>query len=183
MGAFLFAALAVTAVPARADDNSEFDFHIGDAFLTRLGAPPTDVARAAANGDTITVVGTGQFDIEEREASGQGTFEHRTADGTLFAFGTWKAKMLVSFDNFGAETGGRPDFIGGHAVISIRVTAHPASDPTVTLKFDAILVVDCEIGNNFLGVTEGITIDAGFINFNEKVSPSITLFVTEDAQD
>ncbi len=185
VGSFLFAALAVSAVPARAEGDSGFDFHIGDAFLVSLGFPPSDVTRVSAGaaiGDTITVVGKGQFDVEGLEAGGFGTFVHRNAAGTILASGTWVAKMLLSFDNFGGQAGLPADFVGGHALLRVRVFAHPATNPSLTLKFDATLGVDCAIGNVPTGFEEGITFNAGFINFDEKVS-GVTVFVTQDAQE
>ncbi len=179
---FVTLALALLTVAAArpvaaSQAETEFGFHVGDSFITKFGLPPADVSQAA-NGDTITVVGTGGIDTEDMEVHGQGTFEHRSSDGTLLASGTWQAKELITFDNFGPQAGLPPDFRGGHAAIRVRVTAHPAVNPDVTIRFDATLVVDCALGDVPPGVEEGITFDAGFINFNQKVS-GFTLFVAE----
>ncbi len=173
----VFALSMLGAVNAAAS-TSEFDFHIGDKFLEDFGFPPGDVAQAA-NGDTITVIGLGEFDVSDRDADGEGTFEHRSGLGELLAFGTWEAKRLMRFENFGGQADLPPNLIGGRAVIKIHVKAHPASNPDATQEFDAILTVDCAIGNFPPGFEEGITFDAGFINFNEKVS-GFTVFVAGD---
>jgi hypothetical protein len=177
--ALVFAAAPVAASgEKKSQGENEFQFHIGDAFIARLGLPLGDVSRAS-NGDTILVIGTGAFEVGDGEVHGRGTFEHRTADGTLFASGTWRAKELVSFTNFGPQAGAPPDFRGGRAVIVVRVIAHPASNPEATIKLDATFTVDCALGNVPAGIDEGITVNAGFINFDQKVS-GFTLFVADD---
>ncbi len=175
--AFALLMIGAARPVAASKAETEFDFHIGDSFTAKFGFPLGDVSRAS-NGDTITVIGTGGIDSDEMEVHGRGTFEHRSSDGTLLAFGTWKAKELVTFENFGGQAGLPADFRGGHAVILVRVTAHPADHPEVKIKLDATLVVDCALGDFPPGLGEGITLDAGFINFNEKVS-GVTLFVVE----
>ena len=162
------------------EEEEEFDFHIGDRFLEKLvGAPQGDVARAA-NGDTIKIIGHGEFEVDEREAHGRGTFEHRTSTGALVASGTWKVQRLLVFDNFGSQSGLPENLRGGHAVFEIRVTAHPAGAPQTTIKLTATLVVDCALGNVPPGVDEGITVNVpGVINFNQMVS-GFTVFVAEE---
>ncbi len=154
----------------------EFDVHVGDAFLQGLGFPAGAVAQAA-NGDTIRVTFTGQIEPKEKEADGKGTFKHRSSTGKLLASGTFQAKRLLSFTDFGTGAGLPPTFHGGTALIRVRVVGHPASGGTV--RFDATLGVDCKIGSFPSGFEEGITFDAGFINFNEKVS-GVTVVVAED---
>ncbi len=158
---------------------TEFDFHVGDQFLTNLGFPPGVVARAP-NGDTIRVIGTGEFDTAGNEADGQGTFEHRSSSGGLIASGTWEATKLVSFTDFGGQAGLPPDLRGGSAVIKVHGKGHPATNPSATVEFDATLMVDCAIGNVPASFEEGITfkIDGG-LNFNEKVS-GVTVFVADE---
>jgi len=48
-------------------------------------------------GDTITVTGTGQFNITAGTASGGGTFVHRRADGTLVGEGVYVVTRFRSF--------------------------------------------------------------------------------------
>ncbi len=178
--AFLFAlVLALSPIAsgttAASSAIEEFDVHVGDAFLQALGFPAGAVARAA-NGDTIKVIFTGKIGPNDSEAEGKGTFEHRNSAGALLATGTFEAKKLLSFTDFGTQSGLPPTLHGGSAMIRVRVTGHPVSGGIVT--FDATLGVDCKIGNFPTGFEEGITFDAGFINFNDKVS-GVTVFVAE----
>lgn len=155
-----------------------FDVHVGDPFLQALGFPAGDVARAS-NGDTIKVVFTGEIDPKESEAKGKGTFEHRNSRGALLASGTFRAKELLRFTDFGTEADVPPTFHGGTALIHVRVKGHPAANPATTVRFEADLGVDCKIGNFPKGFEEGITFDAHFINFNKKVS-GVTVFLAEE---
>ncbi len=157
----------------------EFDVHAGDAFLQGLGFPAGAVARAA-NGDTITVVFTGKIEPKAGEAEGKGTFEHRNSAGALLATGTFEAEALLGFTDFGTQAGLPPTFHGGSAVIRVHAEGHPISNPAATVEFDATLGVDCRIGNFPSGFKEGITFDAAFINFTDKVS-GVTVFVAEEA--
>jgi hypothetical protein len=170
--------LVLGAANAVAAVEEEFAFHVGDPFLASLGFPSGVVARAS-NGDTIRVIGSGELNVVEREADGSGTFEHRDSTGTLLASGTWEATELISFTNFGGQTGLPPDFRGGSAVIQVHVVGHPAANPSATIEFDATLTVDCRLGNFPADFAEGITFNAGFINFNQKVS-GVTVFVADD---
>ncbi len=182
--ALLFALSLVGVGGAAAHDeaNTEFDFHIGDAFLAAATGDPAngngDVARAA-NGDTITIRGSGAFDTKNGEAEGNGTFVHRNSLGTVLASGTWTAKRLISFNDAGTSTNlAFPrTFHGGDALIRVRVSGHPAANPEQTIKFDATLAVHCELPG--AGTQEGVTLDAGSINFDTLVS-GVTVFVAHD---
>ncbi len=168
----------LSADESATESETKFDFHIGDAFLQSLGFSAGTKARAA-NGDVITVIGTGEIEVGDGEAEGKGTFEHRSSTGALLASGTWEAKELLSFTDFGTQSGLPPTFHGGSAVIRIEVVGHPAATPATTVEFEATLTVDCKIGSFPAGFKEGITfsIDGG-LNFDEKVS-GVTVFVAE----
>lgn len=173
--------LASGSAVAKDKANTEFDFHIGDAFLAAATGNPAngkgDVAQAA-NGDTITIRGSGEFDTKNGKADGEGTFVHRNAAGTVLASGTWEAKRLSSFHDAGTSTNlAFPrTFHAGEAVLLVHAVGHPAADPDSTVKFDATLVVFCELPG--AGTAEGVTFDATFINFNTRVS-GVTVFVAE----
>jgi len=63
----LLLALSLDGGAARADkQETEFDVHVGDAFLQSLGEPAGTVARAS-NGDTIKVIFTGEIESGDRE--------------------------------------------------------------------------------------------------------------------
>jgi hypothetical protein len=174
--------LATGSAAAKDKANTEFNFHIGDAFLAAATGNPAngngDVAKAA-NGDTITIQGSGEFDTKNGTADGEGTFVHRTAAGTVLATGTWEAKRLSSFHDAGTSTNlAFPrTFHAGEAVLLVQVVGHPAGDPDSTVRFDATLSVFCELPG--AGTAEGVTFNAGFINFNTRVS-GVTVFVAGD---
>ncbi len=175
------AAVLLGTVSAAAATEKEFDYHVGDEFLTSLGFPAGDVAKAS-NGDTITVTGGGQFELLPNQVDGEGTFQHKDTNGNLLVSGTWEATKLLSFVNFnpGGSSGFPPDFRGGSAVIQVHLVGHPASDPSVTLQVDATLRVDCAIAGP-TGFTEGITLQTPLTTFDQKVS-GVTLFVFTDTQ-
>ncbi len=154
----------------------KFDFHVGDAFLASLNPEFSPTVARAANRDTITVAGKGKFDVREGEAEGRGTFEHRSATGALVATGTWKAKRLISFRDFGGESDLPPDFRGGSAVLRLEAVGHPAEHPRQRIEFEATLTVDCAIGAFPSGFEEGINFDTPSIRFDEKVRGA-TVFV------
>ncbi len=171
---------SVSARGAASEDRAgaKIDFHVGDAFLAALNPAFSGGDRAkASNGDTITIVGRGKFEVKEGGAEGSGVFVHQTPDGHLLGTGTWRAKKLLHFDDFGGQSGLPPDFRGGHAILSVSVVGHPGGDPTVTEEFDAVLTVDCKIGSFPAGFKEGITFEIpGLVNFDEKVF-GVTVFV------
>src|SRR6266581_9128673 len=53
-----------------------FDFHVADQFLHDAAGSPLGAVAMADNGDTITVIGSGQFGAAAKTASGSGTFVH-----------------------------------------------------------------------------------------------------------
>lgn len=172
--------VATGSAVAKDKANTEFDFHIGDAFLA-TGNPANgngDVAKAA-NGDTITIQGSGEFDTKNGKADGEGTFVHRNAAGTVLASGTWEAKRLLSFHDAGTSTNlAFPrTFHAGEVLLLVHVVGHPAADPDSSVRFDATLGVDCELPG--AGTAEGVTFNAGFINFATRVS-GVTVFVAKD---
>jgi hypothetical protein len=62
---------------------TEFDVHVGDAFiLGTFGVPATDIA-SASNGDTIELLFTGQIDAKRSTAEGDGGFRHFDKTGNL----------------------------------------------------------------------------------------------------
>jgi hypothetical protein len=173
---------SASARSAASEDQAgaKIDFHIGDAFLAAVNPAFSGGDRAkASNGDTITIVGRGKFEVKEGAAEGSGIFVHQTPDGHLLGTGTWRAKKLLTFDDFGGQSGFPADFRGGHAVLSVSVVGHPGGDTSVTEEFDAVLTVDCKIGRFPAGFKEGITFEIpGLVNFGQKVF-GVTLLVAK----
>jgi hypothetical protein len=173
--------LGAASAAAAEDVNSisKFEVHVGDAFVTAFGFPAGTVTRAS-NGDTIEVVFTGKIKPEEGEAEGFGTFAQRSSTGALIAVGTFEAKELLSFIDFGTEADLSAVIHGGSASMLVRVKGRPASNLTdigLASQFDSILEVDCMVGAFPAGFEEGITFAIkGGLNFDEKVS-GVTSFV------
>jgi hypothetical protein len=174
----LLAALSLTAVPAGAGDKgkaTEFDVHVGDAFIYGIGLPAVDLA-AASNGDTIGLLFTGQIDVSDREAEGNGAFQHFDPSGKLVDWGTFTAKRLISFTDLGPAAGFPQTWHRGIAKIQVHAVGQ-------TTSFDAVLGVNCKFGPapppppDF---EEGTTFAvAGGLNFNTNVNDAnvFNLFV------
>lgn len=171
--------------------NREFEFHVGDAFNQGFGFPADDVARSTASGptkgDTISVIATGELRVNGKKAEGSGSFAHRNAAGATVAVGSFTAERLVSFTDFGSQSGLPSTLHGGTASILVHVVAHPAPRFTSTVKFDGVLTIDCELGNFPAGFQEGITFVVkngpfqGLV-FDQKVS-GVNVFVANDEED
>jgi hypothetical protein len=145
---------------------TEFDVHVGDAFILSIGLPAVDIA-GASNGDTIELLFTGQIDSKHSKAEGDGGFRHFDKSGKLVDFGTFTAKRLISFLDLGPAAGAPPSFHRGRAKILVRAVGQ-------TGGFDATLAVDCKFGpapppppdfeeGTFFAI-------AGGLNFNETVN-------------
>src|SRR6266446_856201 len=96
----LLVALSVvdSNVSARAEEQiSEFDVHVGDAFI--FGTSPFRLGDVslASTGESIEVIFTGRIDVVDQGATGMGAFQHRDNSGQVSDFGTFKAKHLISF--------------------------------------------------------------------------------------
>src|SRR5438093_769488 len=156
---------------------NKFVFHVGDAFLAAVNpdfAP--DFALSTATGDRLQLSGTGTFNAGARSVGGGGTFEHRLADGSLFADGSWIAVGIVSWRSYGngVPQGLPPNFFGGVLVILIEVHPNLPGDPVL----QATLRVDCVLGHPPAGAEEGIQVDvpAFPITFDHE-DGGATLFV------
>jgi hypothetical protein len=178
---FLAMSLFSGAATAREEEQpTDFAVHVGDPYLFGLSGPLGDVARAS-NGDTIEVVFTGRIEVENNAAEGTGDFQHFDKSGKLLDFGSFKAKHLLGFTDFGLA-GLPPPFSptshGGTALIGIRAVSYSASDPQVITKFNATLKVDCDLDpKRSPGFEEGVTLAVeGGLNFNQKVN-GFTLYV------
>ena len=172
-------------VVAKEEEGRQFEFHAGDVFIETVTGHVSDKS-AAANGDRIEIIATGELRTNGRKAEGTGSFVHRTGAGIPLAIGSFKAVRLMSFTDFGPTTGLPQNLHSGTAVIALRVIAHPVSDLTATARFDAILTIDCNLGNAPASVVEGIGFrilngPAAGLNFNMKVSGE-TVFVAEQQQ-
>lgn len=178
----VLALVVLGAATARADDPGRFAFHAGDGFG---GIESPDVT-AAADGGTITISAAGEFRVGHRRAHGEGTFEHRAANGTLLGSGSFRVRRLDAFDFFGCGVAGGQiipaNLCGGRAVFEVKVVAHPAAGGTE--RFNATLVVTCLVGNQVpAGAEEGVTVDVpGLVSFDRPISGE-TLLVSDVDED
>ncbi len=175
--ASLFAAVALALgvlMPAAASANGDpasFTYLTGSsAFLCGLDPSACPDVIRAPNGDTIELAGQGTLTIHPKSVTGGGTFTHQDAAGNVLGSGTWTATELLSFHSYGsgAAQGLPPEFTGGLALIRVHLSA----------GFDAILQIDCTLGDHVPGgAIEGTRLAVeGGLNFNEEVS-GFTLFI------
>jgi hypothetical protein len=161
-----------------AHETGTFDYHVGDAFIESLGFPPGNQARAD-NGDVVTIIGTGTFDVAAKSATGGGTFVHKTSDGTVVGSGTWASTGLLDFQSYGnaVPQGLPPTFFGGRVMLTAVFT--PSANPSAHLP--AILQIECALGKVPAGAVEGIRLNVqDVINFNKTVLESgANLYIKE----
>jgi hypothetical protein len=155
-----------------------FAYHVGDAFIQSLGFPPGNKAMAE-NGDVVTVIGTGTFDVAAKSAIGGGTFVHKTSGGAIVGRGTWAATELLTFQSYGnaVPQGLPPTFFGGRVALKVLLT--PTANPSVHLP--AILQIECALGNPPGGAVEGVRLNVqDVINFDKTVPESgANLYIKE----
>jgi len=181
----LVAALSVGGGTTSAKEKvTEFDVHVGDAFIMgTFGQAATDIA-GATNGDTIELLFTGRIDPQRNRAEGDGGFRQFDKSGKLLDFGTFTAKHLMSFLDLGPAAGTPQTWHRGRAKILVSAVGQ-------TKAFHATLSVDCMFGPapppppDF---EEGTFFDIkGGPNFNETVNETniFNLFVavSEDSED
>ncbi len=171
MGLIVFGLLLlVRGTPASAhSDTVTYNYLAGSGLICPAGCP--DVA-SAPNGDTITIAGSGTLSIHPNSVTGNGTFIHKDASGTVLGEGTWTAQQLLSFVSYGTSPAFPPNFEGGKALVRIHL-----SPSTGGAGFDAVLRITCLIGSPPASAKEGIRLDVqDVINFNKEVSGE-TLFI------
>ncbi len=165
------------------DGNAKITYLVGGDFLAQIDPSFDPVISEAGNGDRIEIRGEGTFKgDDDNSITGGGTFTHKNASGTVLANGTWTAKELESFKSFGSASvqGLPPEFEGGIALLRIRLS--PAAGGG---KVNAILRIDCALGNFPPGLEEGIILTTRAkppLRFNNKISGA-TLFIRQPDED
>lgn len=157
-------------IAAQADSGPQSFGYLAGVGEPLCGLAPDacpDVARAD-NGDTVAITGSGKLSIHDKTVTGTGTFVHRAPNGAVRAAGSWTATELLSFNSYGTQPDLPPNLFGGLA----RIRVH------LSVGFDAVLEIDCEIGKAPDGHSEGVrlVVDNG-LNFNQKVSGFTVFFV------
>ena len=169
----LLLTLSISGV-ATASNNPKREFFAGAGFICSISSTFCPDVATAANGDTVTLAGTGWFiNNPSSRAMGSGSFVHRDSSGNILGFGTWTALELVSFTPGGFSTLGGvlpQGSEGGSAVIKVHI-----SPATGGAGFTALLTVNCALAT--AGVDEGIHLDViGGPSFDTS-SGGNTLFV------
>lgn len=163
-------------VAAASHNNGTYDWHIGDAFLTAIDPAFGPTISEARNGDTVEVIGTGTMTIGSHSATGGGTFTHKDSNGNVIGSGTWTVEKLLSFRSYGngIPQGLPENFIGGRTKMKVHLMPDGGGE-----GFDAILKIDCTIGDNIpASAVEGVELNifGSQPNFREEVGGA-TLFV------
>jgi len=119
----------------------------------------------AANGDKVTITGSGVFSVNPKSTTATGTYTS-AASGS----GTWVATQLLSFQPYGCGVifGDPlpPNLCGGKVMLHVLLT-----DSTSGQQFDGVLWVFCQIGNPPPSAEEGARLDIiGVNNFNRILS-------------
>jgi hypothetical protein len=132
----------------------------------------TDVGKAA-NGDKVSLTGSGEAQPGEHKATGGGTFMHKTALGALVASGVYFVTGFKSFAKPGGSLAGLglidgidtlKHTTGGELTMSIHgiIDAPPAKKGGMV---DAVLGVHCELPGGATTIHEGITLSVLGLNF------------------
>jgi hypothetical protein len=80
--------------------------------------PCPDIARAA-NGDTVTITGTGMLSVHPKSVSGSGTY---SSTNTGVGSGTWTAVKLLSFKAYGTNDAITPGATAGKTLIRVQLS-------------------------------------------------------------
>ena len=152
--------------------SKEYSYMIATGFLEDHG---TDIAMAG-NGDTIEIMGEGNFSTGPKTINGEGTFVHKNSEGEIIGTGKWVAVKLVNFQSYGSASAQDlpAEFEGGRALIKVIL------DPDSTgPSFEGTLKVTCLLGDKIpKKAEEGIQLNIREIpiHFNKEVSGE-TLFI------
>ena len=184
---------------ARAQSNSaNYIFVVASGFLCDPGDSGSCPAVAKSeNGESYEISGAGTFDAQKKSIKAAGTFNRRSANGSVIETGAWTASDLVSFGSCGiAPTalmqkgspfghlqivpkhlplGLRPLPTGGLAVFRILLISLSGTTKTAMLR------VNCALGEVPRERTvEGIrlTVEGNRTEFSEEVSGHVIFLST-----
>lgn len=146
--------------------SAKLDYHVSDAFIAAgIEIPQTGARARADNGDIISVVGAGTFNLGSEKADGGGTFVHTNSAGVLQGSGTWTATGVDDFTFYGCGGDLPSNFCGGALTLNVHLVGAGGAP-----ELDGLLRIDCLIGDFPPDAVEGITLDLpGVINFDETI--------------
>jgi hypothetical protein len=135
-----------------------------------------ETTSASANGLTLVSQLEGSYNVADKTASGDGTYEVWSGS-TEIDHGTFTLTRLITFQFYGCgevtlEDGTRvelpPDWCGGRALFRIHYTSFTGEEGTAQYE------VNCQIhdpgGQAPPGTSEGVKANARGVNFNQHVT-------------
>jgi hypothetical protein len=135
---------------------------------------------AAADGETITLTGSGHVEPGERDAFGGGTFVHEDAGGTLVAKGVYYVTEFRSWEPLKGGTLAGTGLIDGIAdmetassgilKVGVKLVAAGGSP-----QFDGELTVFCHLPGTIRDIPEGVALEVAGLHFDRQVS-GVTIF-------
>ncbi len=146
-----------------------------------LGPPPCpDAAEATSNDDMIEITGEGTLRIQQgkpTQVRGGGSYRHTDSLGNVVDVGTWTARKLLSFEDFGPSTSLPANWRQGRALILIHMVSQSGD-----MEAFATLELGCRLPDPVTpsppGTIEGIRLDVkGGLNFDFAIDPRSTLFI------
>jgi hypothetical protein len=176
---FIAAAAAVTFAafgPLKSDTSaavspSTYVYLIGVEPLCTLDPTFCPDRTKAANGDEVTITGSGSLSVHPKSVSGGGNFIHKNESGAELAHGTWDAVRLESFVPTGQNGDFPPGFTGGVAIMKIDL--HPSTGGVISGTF----WIDCYLEAGPSGHGEGVRLAVpGIANFNKHTHGN-TVFI------
>lgn len=123
--------------------SARLDYHVSDAFLSELTGVPQTGARAETSDGMhlIRFSGSGSFTAASDVATGGGVWAHSSGEnGDLFAFGTWTATRVESFESFGCGGSNVPStWCGGVVELAVHLSGvHVSIGPE---EVDGVLTI------------------------------------------
>lgn len=146
----LVAALSLIGGPASAKTGTSYAFRLVGPAVTLA----TEFDEHHLPGDTIRLTGTGTFDSATGAVTGEGSFAHLNADGTLHMSGEWFATGFVSFTSFGGPKPSRQGGVLQLTVMHVGEDGEPCEDGGAGMPMTLTSVINAPEGT-VGGVTTG----------------------------
>src|SRR5207248_5961626 len=156
------ASIVISVLFGISTQQSAFASSATETYQLHMEAP--QVAQAA-NGEMVSITGSGAYSVNPKTVSATGTFTSPSSGN-----GTWVATQLLDFQPYGCGiifgTPIPPNLCGGKLILRVVLT-----DSTSGQQFAGILWVFCLIGTPPSSAEEGARLDIiGVNNFNRIIS-------------